>query len=68
MFQHDPKARLYKQLCKRYSVKKFTEYQWRINGIIDIYPVNEKYHNIKTQERGSYASLDLIDFIDHNIY
>lgn len=37
---------------KGYRVVELTPYQFRINNQLDIYPVNGKYHNIKTGERG----------------
>lgn len=46
-------VRLIKKLTARgYIVKKLSDYQFRINGVLDLYPVNMRYHNIKTQERG----------------
>lgn len=37
-------------------VQKLTEYQFRINGKIDIYPIHKRYHIIKTGKRGSYSA------------
>ena len=39
---------------KGFKVTEITEYQYRINDTIDLYPVRGRYHNIKTQQRGSY--------------
>ncbi len=33
-------------------VKKVSDYQFRIDGILDLFPVNMRFHNIKTNERG----------------
>lgn len=35
-----------------YSVRHITPYQIRINEILDIYPSNKRWHNIKTGKRG----------------
>src|SRR5205807_4294702 len=40
-----------------YHVKPLTEYQYRINGVIDIYPVNKKWHDLRNSERGEYQEL-----------
>lgn len=37
-----------------YEIKSFTPYQHRINGALDLYNVSRKWHNIKTQQRGTY--------------
>lgn len=43
-----------------YDVKMFTEYQFRINGRLDVYPVNRRWHDIKENQRGDYE--DIFDF------
>ena len=40
-----------------YNVKKITEYQYRINNIIDLYPIHNRWHNIKTGQRGGAKNL-----------
>jgi hypothetical protein len=52
-FWNDMKRRLE----ENYEVQYLTDYQWRINGTIDIYPTNRRYHNLKTQERGDYRDM-----------
>lgn len=42
------------------TIQKITEWQYRINGTLDLYPVNRRYHNIKTGKRGDY--LDFVSF------
>ena len=42
---------------KGYRVHQFTPYQFRINGFMDVYPVNRKWHNIRTGERGTYQDV-----------
>lgn len=41
-------------LKAKYTVQELTEFQWRINNHIDIYPVNGKWHDIKKNERGVF--------------
>lgn len=40
-----------------YDVKAITEYQWRINDAIDIFPTNNRYHNLNRNSRGHYRNL-----------
>jgi len=40
-----------------YTVKKLTEYQYRINDTYDLYPVHNNFHHLKTGKRGSRKSL-----------
>lgn len=42
---------------KGFLVVKITDYQYRINAILDIYPTNKKFHNIATGKRGKYFFL-----------
>ena len=44
-----------------YKIAKKTPYQFRINDVIDVYPIHNRYHNIKTGKRGGYR--DIIEFI-----
>ncbi len=37
-----------------HKVVELTPYQFRIDDSIDLFPVNRKFHNIKTNERGDY--------------
>lgn len=39
------------------AVKKITEYQYRINDTYDIYPIHNRWHNIKTNKRGGAKNL-----------
>ena len=38
--------------AKGYKVVRFTDYQFRIDDFIDIYPTSNKYHLLKLQTRG----------------
>lgn len=42
------------------DVKEFTEYQLRVNGVLDIYPTNRLWHDIKGKRRGRYN--DVVQF------
>jgi hypothetical protein len=44
-----------------FSIHEFTPYHFRINEILDVYPVNQRWHDIKANERGSYY--DIFDFV-----
>jgi len=46
-----------------FEVKQLTPYQYRVNGILDLYPVRLKFHNIKTQKRGKFP-----DPINNDLY
>jgi hypothetical protein len=47
-----------------YRVQSLTQYQYRINGVIDIYPVNKRWHDLRSGQRGNYN--DLVNFITSN--
>lgn len=38
--------------AKGHKVERLSDYQFRINDCIDIYPTSNKYHALKTQKRG----------------
>lgn len=40
-----------------YAVEKKTEFQYRINGVVDLYPIHNRWHNIKTNKRGGAKNL-----------
>lgn len=44
-------------------VKALTEYQFRINNRLDIYPRNQKWHDIKNNTRGDYRPNRLEAFV-----
>lgn len=35
-----------------FEVKKISQYQYRFNGLVDIFPSNKRYFNLQTKERG----------------
>ncbi len=47
-----------------YKVRKLTEYQYRINDRLDIYPTWAKWHDIKTGARGEFKGKRVIEFVD----
>lgn len=42
-----------------YDIRVVNEegYQFRVNGLLDIYPTNKRYHDLKKNKRGSYETL-----------
>lgn len=40
-----------------YTVKELTEFQFRINDTVDLYPIHNRWHDIKTGKRGGCAEL-----------
>lgn len=41
-----------------YTVRKLSEYQYRINEAFDVYPIHNRYHNLKTGQRGGYKNME----------
>lgn len=48
-----------------YKVERITDYQFRVNDTYDLYPVRNRWHNLKTNQRGS--AKDLNQFIFNNL-
>jgi len=46
-----------------YQVEKKTDFQFRVNGRLDIYPVNARWHDTQTQKRGSFHGKNLATFV-----
>lgn len=43
-----------------YIVERLTQYQYRINDRLDLFPTNRKYHDVLTGERGDWqGALDI---------
>lgn len=57
-FWADMKARLE----KNYEVQYLTPYQWRINGVVDIFHQSRRFHDIKKNVRGDYR--DMHEFLN----
>lgn len=51
-------------------VEKLTDYHYRIDKKIDLFPVNRRYHVLKTDQRGEYPrnGIELQGWIDAFIY
>jgi hypothetical protein len=49
-----------------FTVTMLTEYQYRINDTIDLYPTRERYHNVITGERGNWGK-PLVEFCQRQI-
>lgn len=49
-----------------WEIVKFTDYQYRINGKIDVYPIHRKYHILKGGKRGTYPENGLKEFLEKN--
>jgi hypothetical protein len=48
-----------------YQVQRLTQYQYRINGILDIYPVNKRWHDLRSGDRGDYK--ELVSFVQSKL-
>lgn len=40
-----------------YDVEQKTDYHFRINGILDVWPIHNRWHDLRTQERGGAKQL-----------
>lgn len=47
-------------LSGEFDVTRITDYQFRIDGRIDLFPVNGKWHDILRNVRGHYAAADVV--------
>jgi len=57
-----------------YEVHWFTDFHVRINGVLDIYPVNLKWHDLRCKtinerihERGSIINESITKFVERKI-
>jgi hypothetical protein len=37
-----------------FTVELLTSFHFRINGKLDLFPTNRRFHNLQTQQRGRY--------------
>ena len=44
-----------------FTIEQKTPYQFRVNGVLDIYPIHNRYHDLKTGERGGFG--DVREFV-----
>jgi hypothetical protein len=54
-------AEIEKLTNEGYEVKMLTDYQYRINGEYDLYPIHNRWHHLPTNKRG--GAKNLADFI-----
>lgn len=40
-----------------FEIQQLTEYQFRVNRVLDIYPIHHRYHDIKKNRRGGFPHL-----------
>lgn len=40
-----------------YDVEQKTEYHFRVNGVLDLWPIHNRWHDLKTGERGGAKCL-----------
>ena len=50
-----------------YEIQKLSEYQYRINGLIDIYPIHARFHILRKNKRGNYSPGKLKEFLKNNL-
>jgi hypothetical protein len=48
------------ELRDTHDIKELTEYQYRVDGILDLYPSNRKWHLLPTGERGQFKNITKI--------
>lgn len=41
-----------------FAVHQFSEYHFRINGRLDVWPTSRKYYDIKSHQKGTYHDLE----------
>jgi len=46
-----------------FEVKRMSEYQYRINDCLDIYPSNKRFHDLRTKERGDIRGIGFGSFV-----
>lgn len=67
-YKHEQQARRARRLPIRteeilalkrqgYDVQQKTAYHFRINGVLDLWPIHNRWHDLRTQERGGAKNL-----------
>ena len=46
-----------------FEVKEVSQYQYRFNDCIDIFPSNRRYHDLKTHKRGDIRDKNFNQFL-----
>ena len=48
---------------KGYDIEKKSDYHFRINKCLDVWPIHNRWHDIKNDRRGGYKSITI--FVDN---
>lgn len=40
-----------------FRIRRLTEFQFRVNDRLDLYPIHNRYHDIKRNKRGGYPDV-----------
>lgn len=46
--------------AKGFGVRKLTDYQFRIDGKLDLFPIHRRFHHLATGKRGCYQDAAFI--------
>lgn len=38
-----------------FEIKELSPYQFRVNGVLDVYPIHHRFHDIKKNVRGGFS-------------
>lgn len=51
-------TKMIKEFCAKYKfeLRELTQYHYRIEDLIDVYPVRQKWHWLATDERGTFVN------------
>lgn len=41
---------------KGFTVQRMSDYQFRIDGALDLYPIHRRYHHFESRKRGDYKN------------
>lgn len=50
-----------------YEIEKKSDYHYRINKVIDIFPIHHRFHDLRINKRGNYKPGTLKEFIDKKL-
>lgn len=50
------------EIGKTFSIKQLTDYHFRVEDTVDLFPARKRYHNIKNDERGDWPA-DVLPWI-----
>src|SRR5262245_27159045 len=42
---------------KGFHVEALTDYQFRVDGALDLFPIHRRFHDLKRQQRGGYQNV-----------